>query len=186
MTLEDEIVSACKRLIVEGFSDQTVTFALGQAARAVHADRAYVFENGTDNGESVMSQRFEWSVASVEPHIDDPEMQNLPYAAIGPDWPARFAEGEAVEELARTTRPAFREIMAAQSIRSLLLCPILADHRVWGFVGFDDCRTERHWSKEEVRMLGYLSRALGGCLRHARLRGSLSAAREAVLLLTKR
>lgn len=186
MTLEDEIVSACKRLIVEGFSDQAVTLALGQAARAVGADRAYVFENSTKSGEPVMSQRFEWSVESVEPHIDDPEMQDLPYAEIGPDWLDRFARDEPVEELARTTRLKFRDIMVTQSILSLLLCPIVADGQVWGFVGFDDCRTERRWSKDEVRMLGYLSRALGGCLRHVRLRGNLVAAREAVHMLTKR
>jgi GAF domain-containing protein len=186
MTLEDEIISACKRLIVEGFSPETVTFALSQASMSVGADRAYVFENSVEGGIAVMSQRFEWSIHSVEPHLDDPAMQNLPYAETGPDWPRRFAEGQCVQELARTTRPAFRAIMEAQSICSLLLCPIIAAEQVWGFVGFDDCRIERKWSKDEERMLSYLARALAGCLRHAKLRGNLAAARETVRVLMQK
>lgn len=185
MTLEDEIISACKRLIVEGFSAQAVTLALGQAARAVHADRAYVFENSTQDGELVMSQRFEWSMESVEPHLDDPAMQNLPYAGIGPDWPSQFAKGACVQELVQSTRPAFRAVMADQAIYSVLLCPIVADDQAWGFVGFDDCHTERRWSAEEERMLGYLARALAGSLRHAKVRGSLLAARNVVRALEK-
>jgi PAS domain S-box-containing protein len=49
--------------------------------------------------------------------------------------------------------PAERELLEAQAVRSLITVPIFVDGKWWGFIGFDDCVSEREWSPAETEAL---------------------------------
>ncbi|MFO1424039.1 MAG: PAS domain S-box protein [Candidatus Competibacteraceae bacterium] len=149
--------------------DEAVGAALATLGQAVAADRAYIFENHADPaiGALLMSQRYEWCADGATPQIDNPELQNLLYD-IFPGWDATLATGAAIKCLVRELPEAVRALMEPQAIRSLLVLPIQIDDRFWGFIGFDDCHTDRIWSPIEETMLRTAAVALGHT--HVRLR----------------
>ena len=49
--------------------------------------------------------------------------------------------------------PALQKFLSPAGILSILVVPIFIDDQFWGFVGFDDCRTERVFTQEEESIL---------------------------------
>lgn len=183
-----KIADASRLLLERGFTDETVTEALGLVGRAIGVDRVYIFENVTTaEGELACAQRYEW-VEGVKPEIDNPLLQEVPYQQILPEWSNILAEGRPVYGVVEELPGELQAILRPQDIISILICPITLDGRWWGFVGFDDCHSPREWPEEEVAVLRTLARALGGSLRHTQMQSILRAAREqlqAVLSSTK-
>ena len=87
---------------------------------------------------------------------------------------------ETLLAIVRDLPEADRDILEPQSILSLLVCPIFVEGEVWGFVGFDDCQSEREWTRTERSSLANGSRALAAALRHRALKQRLAVARSAV------
>jgi GAF domain-containing protein len=181
MTRADYIAEASRQLLTNGFSAHSVSAALRILGRGADVDRVYVFEDGRDpsTGERVTSQRFEWTAPGIEPQLDDPACQDMPYDFFGDARAAALLRGEVVSIATRTMEHGeLREILEAQGIRSLLLCPIVHSGEVWGFVGFDDCRHERDWPPAEVSSLEAIARALAASLRADATKATLTSARQ--------
>jgi len=173
-----KIADASRLLLERGFTEETVSECLGLVGRAIGVDRVYIFENVTTaEGELACAQRYEWA-EGVKPEIDNPTLQEVPYAQILPEWSTIFAEGKPVYGLVEDLPKELQDILRPQDIISILICPITLNGRWWGFVGFDDCHTPRDWPAEEVAVLRTLARALGGSLRHTQMQSTLRAARE--------
>jgi PAS domain S-box-containing protein len=133
---------------------------LGEAASV---DRTYLFENNHDEGVTLTSQRFEWARGGVSPQIDNPELKDVPLfgeflsiAERGEPWKAIIRQLPDDHEM--------KEILAAQEILSVLLIPIIVHGRYWGFVGFDDCTTERTWSESELSLLQSFASSIASAL----------------------
>ena len=54
-----------------------------------------------------------------------------------------------------------REVLEPQGVRSLLQCGIYDSGQMVGFVGFDECRENRQWSREQIEVLTYVARVIG-------------------------
>ncbi|CAM4533298.1 GAF domain-containing protein [Myxococcus xanthus] len=181
------IMNVSQLLLERGFETATVSEALGQVGVALDVDRVYIFENATSpTGELLCNQRYEWTAAAASAQLDNPELQNVPYSEVMPSWVAPLSSGKAVQGPPRAFPSPARELLEAQDIRSLLVCPITVGGEWWGFVGFDDCRTERKWPPTEVSVLQALSNALAGSLRHARLRSMLSGVQSQLRTIIQR
>ncbi|MCR9161206.1 MAG: GAF domain-containing protein [Nannocystaceae bacterium] len=172
--------AASKALLRSDFEQAAVVAFLDALGSSIDADRAYVFEHQVVDGALTTSQRFEWNSGNAAPQIDNPELQHVPMDEVLPRWQASFLRREPVWGLVRDFPAAEREILEPQDIRSILVCPIIADTEVWGFVGFDDCRRERTWSREERDLLAGASSALAAALRHQTVRQRLAVARAAL------
>ncbi len=181
------IMNVSQLLLEKGFEPKTVAEALGKVGVALDVDRVYIFENGTSpTGESLCSQRYEWTAAAASAQLDNPELQNVPYAEVLPSWVAPLSSGKPIQGPPRDFPSPARELLESQDIQSLLVCPITVGGEWWGFVGFDDCRTERQWPPMEVSVLQALSNALAGSLRHARLRNMLSGVQSQLRTIIQR
>lgn len=150
--------------------------------QSVAADRAYVFEfhAGAESDTVLTSQRYECASEAADPQIDNPELQNVPFADMFPHWIETFERNQPYYGIVRTLPEVDREILGPQSILSLLVCPIVVGGDVWGFVGFDDCHREREWTRAERSALANGSRALAAALRHRAIKERLEVARAAV------
>jgi GAF domain-containing protein len=169
------VLDAARHLLKNGFAAEAVTAALGIVGEGAGVDRVYLFENSVD-GETC-SQRFEWS-GGAPPQLDNPELQDLPWKALAPSWPGILAGDGVIGGLVADMDPAIQGLLREQGIISLLVCPILLDGRWWGFVGFDDCHSDRLWPDEEVALLRSLARALAGVMRHEQTKSRLDLARQ--------
>ena len=119
--------------------------------------RAYIFENNEEN--TTCSNTFEWCNEGIEPQIE--ELQGVSYIDDIPGWPQVYNEKGIlyctdITQLA----PQFRAILEPQGIKSMLQCAIIDQGVFRGYVGFDECISNRLWTQEQLYQLEFLAEAL--------------------------
>jgi diguanylate cyclase (GGDEF)-like protein/PAS domain S-box-containing protein len=180
----DRLLQAVTDAMVLLLSGHQLNDAIGAAlatlGRAVDADRVYVFENHDDpaTGAPLMSQRYEWCADGAAPQIDNPELQNLTYEAFSWRWHHTLIAGQAIRGLVREFPETERVILEPQAIRSILVLPIHIDEHFWGFIGFDDCHTDRAWTQIEENILRTAAAAIGDAYLRLRAETALRASEE--------
>jgi PAS domain S-box-containing protein len=123
--------------------------------KAVDVDRVYYFENHLDpvSGKRLISQRNEWSHATVTSELENPDMQNLP-ADDFLIFMEPLAEGKPFKSIVGQLPDSdFKRNVKEQGIRSILALPINIDENFVGFIGLDDCKSDRVWTDEVIRFL---------------------------------
>lgn len=132
----------------------------------VSVDRIYYFEIHTDpaTGQELTSQRFEWVKNGIEPMIDNPDLQNLPIE-FAEDFMKPLHQNMAFESIIRELPDGnTKDILSSQSILSILVLPINIQNRIYGFIGFDDCTSERKWGEEEMHFLQSITSNLSSAI----------------------
>ncbi len=144
---------------------QEILERLGQSAEV---SRAYIFENHiNDRGEILTSQRYEWAAPGIEPQIDNPELQNLPWRAAGfGRWEEELSQGRMIVGHVREFPSCEQELLAAQDIKSIVVMPVMVGQHWWGMIGFDACQEEREWSTAELEALKAAASLLGTAIQH--------------------
>jgi len=169
---------ASNALLVEEDLDSVMIDALQFLAEAIGADRSYIFENHIDAGEVLMSQRYEWAKDDVDPQISNPQLLNLAYH---PDYSRLYetlSRGRPYKGLVKDFPESERSILVPQGIVSILIVPINIKGQLWGFVGFDDCHSERIWSKNDTSVLQSAAGSIGGAIIRSRTGEDLVRARD--------
>jgi two-component system sensor histidine kinase UhpB len=146
------------------FSINEVLRILGEVTEV---DRVYIFENHTDpeTGELLMSQKFEWCREGIEPQINNPLLQNLPYShPYAKPLFEKVQQGQIYSGVVKYMSEPEREILEPQNIKSMLIIPIYIGKQFWGLIGFDDCTYEREWSETEIAVLKTAAGSIGGII----------------------
>ncbi|MCX7750817.1 MAG: GAF domain-containing protein [Candidatus Bipolaricaulota bacterium] len=149
--------------------------------------RVYLFEEHRDaQGRTVVSQRYEWVAPGITPQIDNPQLQNYPYAEAGyARWAEAFARGEAIHGVVREFPPEEQPLLQAQDIRAIAVVPVRVHGRRWGVLGFDDCVEERRWSTGEIEALRVAAETLGAAIERAELEQKLHRRQRELEALVK-
>ncbi len=142
--------------------DADIDHALEMLGTFSGADRSYVFlyrEEGT------MDNTHEWAAHGITREKEN--LQQLP-TDVFPNWVRALGEGKDlyvrdVKEM-DYTYAAEREILTAQSIRSVYEVPLQAHGKNFGFMGFDAVRSTMEWSTEERQLLRYFANNLAEVL----------------------
>ena len=167
------VASATNALLTISELTAAIDRALDVLGRAIsQVDRIYIFQNGSlsENGDSfqaaepTMSQRWEWVNEGIEPEIDNPELQNLPYREFFPRWYEEMNGGRAIYGRVEEFSTLERQILVPQGILSILVVPIQIQDQFWGFVGFDDCHEGHNWSETELSALWAVAGCFGGAI----------------------
>ncbi|MBU1880375.1 MAG: response regulator, partial [Chloroflexi bacterium] len=177
--LLEDVANSMDYLIMSTDLVEAVNYVLDTLGRSAQVDRVYVFENHTHpkTGELLMSQRYEWAGKAITAQIDNPDLQNLPYSSV-PRWLDTLSSGQPIMGLTCDFPSGEREILQAQGVQALLVAPILIENRFWGFIGFDDCQSERVWSEAEVSVLMAAAGSVGGAIVRHRAEDALRQERE--------
>lgn len=161
------VADASILLLANPDHNSAIQEALRILGEATKVDRVYVFENSNDleTGELLMSQKFEWCREGIEPQIDNPLLQNLPYShPYAKPLFERIQNGKIYSGIVRNMSQPEREILEPQNIKSILIIPIYIGKNFWGFIGFDDCTYEREWSETEISVLKTAAGSIGGLI----------------------
>lgn len=141
---------------------EVIPLAIQQMGGALDVSRVYLFENTfNQDGELTAASRIaEWSAAETVSYDDNPLLQqisvdsmNTMIASIRQDHPFSLNTEEMENEPAKA-------ILKSLNIQSILVLPIMADNRFWGFLGFDECRYVRSWTELEMSILKVFSASL--------------------------
>ena len=118
------------------------------------ASRVYVFLNDIDaDGRLRMHHAAEWCAPGIPPEIDNPALQHLAYQDRCPRWETILSRGDILSGRVRDFPETEREDLQSQGILAILAIPMIAADDFIGFIGFDNCRSEREWTRAEQSFL---------------------------------
>ncbi len=123
-------------------------------------DRAFVFENSTDT--SFCSFFSEWCNTGVTGKKDVYPVLN--YSTDLPGWHSMLLDKGFISSSISGQRGVITNSLFYRSdeISSLIIFPIKSQYHFWGFIGFDDYKTERDWSSLQRNALETISGILAG------------------------
>jgi PAS domain S-box-containing protein len=131
--------------------------------------RAHIFRNEMDPSKGLcMTQIHESCAPGIHSHLDDLRLQRLPYSEASPLFFAAMQAGKPFAQLVRDLPEKGRALLEEQGIVSLLALPIFCEDSWWGFLGMDNCASDRNWRKDEISLLEMVSGAVGLALSRAR------------------
>lgn len=167
----EALAYASGALLLPGDPDEVMPNLLAQLGQAAGVSRASIFYNQVaGDGTVYASLRHEWIAPGQTAKRDDPEWQNLPYAAGGFErWQQTLSAGQTLDGLVRDFPASERLRLERQAVLSLAVVPIVSEGEWWGWLGFDDCQTERIWSGAEIEALKNVAGALGAYLARQRI-----------------
>ncbi len=150
--------------------DQAVQSVLEMIGRLFNVSRVYIFENAADD--RYCDNTFEWCNAGISPQLDI--LKNVPYIPLGADYRKNFNEdGVFYCPDIRKLPEGQRAILENQGIRSVLQCSIEDEGVFKGFVGLDDCRIQRLWTKDQIEALTFVAKMMSTFLLKKRTQEAL-------------
>ncbi|MBR2382252.1 MAG: diguanylate cyclase, partial [Anaerotignum sp.] len=146
-----------RSLYESGDVESSMQDVLALIGQQLNVSRVYVFENTPDN--KYCNNTFEWCNKGVEPQIDN--LQMISYEDDIPTFLENFNEEDVfyVSDVSTLTSD-LRDILEPQGIKSVLHCAIRDNGVFRGYVGFDDCKNKRLWTKDQVHLLTFFSQML--------------------------
>ncbi|MEP0871652.1 EAL domain-containing protein [Trichocoleus desertorum AS-A10] len=162
------VAEATQHLLTNPNCDAAIAAALATLGTAAGVDRVYIYENHPHpiTAEVAMSMRFEWTHEAIAPTIHQSYWQNQPYRESGLGrWYEALSTGQSISGITRDFPLVEQNLLERDQILAILMVPILIDQHFWGYIGFDDCTTERCWSKSEESILIAMAASIGGALK---------------------
>lgn len=170
------ITKAINALITDSEFEDGFNTALRILGESAGTDRVYIYKHMEDpvTGELYFTPMYEWTSEGVVSQINDPLMQKVSYSRFEPlRLYQSFLNGESLKFVVRELPPQARQVFVDQNIKSIILVPILIDSAYWGFIGFDECHSDRLWSSDEESILSALAATLGEVIKKNRFRDEL-------------
>jgi len=156
----DNLLSAVNRSIRNLLEAETNMFndamlgSMEMLAEAVSADRMVISRNHMEEDGLYSTQLYVWTgVKGEEPVKGDGKGVSFKLDELLPEWRGRMEHGNCVNTLVRNMSPGEKLFFGSRSIKSLIVVPIFIHGESWGFVGFDDCHVERHFTESEEEIL---------------------------------
>jgi len=142
--------------------ESTINDLLKRLGRIMRVDRTYIFENSNQaNGTRMAHRRFAWSPDGES----DSGIRQIRFATPSyARWEQMLGAGEVIYGDSAGFPPEEQGFLLAGNTRSLLAVPIFAGKVWWGFIGCDDCHSDRTWSVLETDALTSLASILGAVM----------------------
>ncbi len=168
--LEAVNLAARSILAAHGPWDESFTTAMDDLGQALKACRLFVFENQVaPDGETRTSLQYCWAAEGMISLQQNPNLQNISLAQVGLDrWETELAEDRTIHAGLKDLPRKEQRFWSGLGSRSLLVAPVIVDGQWWGFVGVDDCQTERYWTEAEESTLKVISSLLGAIVQRSR------------------
>lgn len=138
---------------------------LGEAAEA---DRVYIYQHMIDSYTSEMffSPLYEWAAHGVSTQITDPNLSKISYSRFSVlNIYDSFVRCETLKYLIKDLPLEHQTVFIDRNIKSIILVPILVDRIYWGFIGFDDCHSDRVWTDGEEALLTAMAATIGAVIK---------------------
>ncbi len=171
------IAFAAERLLRQPDLERGIPDVLARLGEATGVSRIYIFEKHLDEqGQELLSQRYEWVEPGNTPQIKNPKFQNIPEEKNNcRRWTKILDQNLAVHSLTRALPQEERQFLEEQNILSFVAVPIFVDGKRWGAMGIDECVIEREWSEAEIEVLRTAANVLGAAIQRQQADKALRA-----------
>ncbi len=172
------IAAATNELLINSDYYEAIDKCLALLGEATGVDRVYMFENHYEGNEAYASYKMEWNSELFPAEIDNPKLQNIPFTQV-----QKFIEplirNEAIKAQVRDFEDGWdKETLMKQGILSILALPIFVGGIFWGFVGLNECKTERNWTEDEFSILKAFSNSIAEAIERSQMEQKLAQAKE--------
>ncbi|MGD0953246.1 MAG: ATP-binding protein [Methanotrichaceae archaeon] len=173
------VAVATNILLTETNINLAINETLELLGAATRVDRVYISEiTESEIGKHFQSRRFKWVRDSSTSQIDDSNLYKCLCHMEMSRWYEMLSAGRPIKGLVREFPESEKAILQSQNIKSILAIPIIIGGQFWGFIGFDDCHSERIWTGVEVSILQATAASIGGALSRKRAEDELTKAKE--------
>jgi class 3 adenylate cyclase/GAF domain-containing protein len=186
------IGTAAPRLVTESHWQADIEAFLAMLGAATEVSRVTLFETHRNAlGHPVQSCRHDWAEPPLNKLSGDPRYTDQPLADEGQaphefgDWARRRMRGEVITALQRDLTGYDRQVFVEHQTLSFVSVPITSGSTWWGFLGFDDCRTERVWTTAEIDVLRSAAALIGGAIARSRASERLRLSEERYALAAR-
>lgn len=157
-----EITKFTEQLLASNDILQVFKNANNFIGEIIKADRFYYYENDENN---LLSHKFEWKVENNSFEVNDPDYQNVPHSYY-PEFIDTILANKPYKALFSKIEKdgIMYNFLKENKIKSKLIIPIFKDDFLIGLIGFDDKKTEREWTDEEVNTLQILANNISSTL----------------------
>lgn len=137
--------------------EQAIYSMLEMLGMRFQVGRVYIFEDSEDG--TYCDNTFEWCSEGIVSQKEN--YQHILYSEMGGDYRAAFNEEGIFYCSDYQQLPEFmRNLLQHRGVRSLLQCSICDAGVFKGWIGFDDCITQRMWTQEQIEDLVFITRML--------------------------
>ncbi|MEG1067612.1 MAG: diguanylate cyclase [Anaerovoracaceae bacterium] len=135
----------------------SVNMALSVIGQQYHVSRVYIFENS--EGNKTISNIYEWCSAGVSSEIAN--LKNVEIYEGEESLLDSFDQKglfycNNVSELT----PYKKKSLEEQGVMATLQKTIVDGDKIYGFIGFDECKSYRVWTSEEIEKISFLAKIL--------------------------
>ncbi len=140
-------------------TDKAVNLAIQMMGEIYDVSRIYIFEDNFNH--THCSNTYEWRNKGIKSEID-----NLQFVSYAEDLKGKYKdlfdnEGIIIVNDIRKLPKVIYDFLVPQGVISMLHCAMYDGDEFVGFIGFDECRRNREWTKEEIGTLLMASRIIG-------------------------
>ena len=167
--LLEAIARSAKELLRTSDMTRSVPKMLEDIGHAANVDRVHLLSvdpaGPIDEGRIIAHNR--WSAAGISTPAIFNDARGRTMVEVGlVSWLPRLMGGETIAGHARNFKEPARKFFEFGGVKSTLAFPVFVEGRWWGFIGFDDCRSEREWSPSEIDTLKTLAELVGAAITH--------------------
>jgi signal transduction histidine kinase/CheY-like chemotaxis protein len=130
--------------------ERALRHGMAVAAAGVSADRISVWKNVTRDGRVYFSHQI--SEGNGVAAIGGGNME-FPYDEIFPTWRDTMSDGQPKSYVLSDFSQQEQMFVSMFSIQSILIVPVVYGGGFWGFVTFDNCRSEQRFTRDEERIM---------------------------------
>jgi signal transduction histidine kinase len=134
-------------------------------ANCLDLDRGYIWQNEMRNGILHYIMRFEWQNEIGKQSNPVEYKVVFPYTDI-PVWEAKFLKGESVNGSLNDMSQEEQDRLRPHGMKSVFAFPVYLQNTFWGWVSFDDCRSERSFSEDDIHILRSVSLMIVNAINH--------------------
>lgn len=170
------IAKATNALITDLAFYDGFNVALEILGEAAEADRVYIYKHMEDDetGELYFTPLFEWTDEGVHSQLEENLLGKFSYSRFSAlKFYEAFSNGEALKFLVKSLPKEIQEVFIDRNIRSIILVPIMIEGAYWGFIGFDECHSDRIWSNDEESILSAMAATIGEVIKKNNFREEL-------------
>lgn len=124
--------------------------------RQFDVSRVYIYE--LSQGRDTLRDTFEWCADGVPSQME--AAKDLSCRKLGPLLRTLDRTGVFYSKDVNQLPDEVRELLDAQGIHSVLQCAIRDGSRLQGAVGFDECRSQRFWTREQIDTLSFVAQVV--------------------------
>ena len=141
--------------------DDALNLCIRDIGLEYNIDRCYILKNKNNNDFVGLNYAYEWCDTGIKPYINHFDVDKiLNNAFLSSDSilykdKLRFGLGKDIDN------KLLKKILEIRAVKSYFFIPIFSDNVFWGFIGLEDCRSERIWGEKEIFVMRSIAKSLG-------------------------